>query len=47
MSNVNEEGVAAVLGLVLLTFENSEVRIPKARVEAGLPENSGIQVFHE
>lgn len=42
--NPEVEQIAAVLGLVLMTQENNEVRIPFDVVSAGLPENSGIQV---
>lgn len=42
---MNDEGVVALLGLVLTTFEGNEVRIPNEQVAAGLPENSGVQVF--
>lgn len=38
------EQIAAVLGLVLLTHPNHEVRIPYELVAEGLPENSGVQI---
>lgn len=42
MKNVEE--VAAILGLVLMTYEGYEVRIPRELVEQGLPPNSGIRI---
>ena len=47
MSDINEEGVTAILGLVLATQPNSEVRVPLATIEKGLPSNSGVQVFQD
>lgn len=46
---MNDEGVVALLGLVLLTVapENLEVRVPATVLETGLPENSGVQVFKD
>lgn len=38
------EQIAAVLGLVLMTQPDHEVRIPYELVAEGLPENSGVQV---
>lgn len=43
---MNGEGVTAILGLVLLT-QGGEVRVPLEVVEAGLPENSGVQVYQD
>lgn len=47
MSDINEEGVTAVLGLVLLTQPNYEVRVPEDTIAGGLPSNSGVQVFQD
>lgn len=47
MSDVNDEGIAAVLGLVLLTQPDTEVRVPIEIIEKGLPANSGIQVYQD
>ena len=47
MSGINEEGVTAVLGLVLLTQPGNEVRVPIETIEKGLPANSGVQVFQD
>lgn len=44
---MKDEGVAAILGLVLLTHENNEVRIPAEAVVRGLPDNSGVQVYQD
>lgn len=44
---MNDEGVVALLGLVLMTIENNEVRVSAEVVEQGLPENSGVQVFRD
>lgn len=41
---MNDEGVAAILGLVLLA-NGGEVRISQKQLEDGLPENSGVRVF--
>lgn len=38
------EQIAAVLGLVLMTQNNQEVRIPYELILRGLPENSGVQI---
>lgn len=45
--SVNDEGVTALLGLVLLTQEDFEVRISDEQLEAGLPANSGVQVYRD
>lgn len=42
---MNDQGVVALLGLVLLQIEGYEVRVPADEVETALPENSGVQVF--
>lgn len=42
--NPEVEQIAAVLGLVLMTQPDHEVRIPYELVAEGLPENSGVQV---
>lgn len=47
MSDINDEGVTAVLGLVLLTQPNHEVRVPLETIADGLPANSGVQVFQD
>jgi len=47
VSDINEEGVTAVLGLVLLTQPNHEVRVPEDTIAGGLPSNSGVQVFQD
>ncbi len=47
MSDINEEGVTAVLGLVLLTQPGHEVRVPIEIIEKGLPANSGVQVYQD
>lgn len=47
MSDINEEGITAVLGLVLLVQPDREVRVPIETVAAGLPSNSGVQVFQD
>jgi hypothetical protein len=44
---VNEEGVTAVLGLVLLTQPDHEVRVPIEIIENGLPADSGVQVYQD
>lgn len=44
---MNDEGVVALLGLVLMTVEGNEVRVPAETIEAGLPENSGVQVYRD
>lgn len=44
---MNDEGVVALLGLVLTTIEGQEVRVPAEALERGLPENSGVQVFKD
>lgn len=44
---MNDEGVVALLGLVLLTIEGNEVRISAETLEKGLPSNSGVQVFRD
>lgn len=47
MSDINEEGITAVLGLVLLTQPDNEVRVPIEVIEGGLPANSGVQVYQD
>lgn len=44
---MNEEGVTAVLGLVLLTQPDHEVRVPIEIIENGLPADSGVQVYQD
>lgn len=44
---MNDEGVVALLGLVLMTIEGNEVRIKPTTLEKGLPENSGVQVYKD
>lgn len=44
---MNDEGVIALLGLVLMTIEGHEVRVPAEVLERGLPDNSGVQVFKD
>ena len=44
---MNDEGVVALLGLVLMTIEGREVRVSADVLEAGLPANSGVQVFKD
>lgn len=44
---MNDEGVTAILGLVLLQQPNAEVRVPMSEIQKGLPENSGVQVFQD
>lgn len=44
---MNDEGVVALLGLALMTIEGNEVRVPANVLEAGLPANSGVQVFRD
>jgi hypothetical protein len=44
---MNDEGVVALLGLVLLTVDGHEVRVPADVLESGLPDNSGVQVFRD
>ena len=41
------EQIAAVLGLVLMTQPNNEVRVPYDLVAKGLPEDSGVQVVQD
>jgi hypothetical protein len=41
---MKDEGVAAILGLVLLTHDG-EVRVPAEVVENGLPDNSGVRIY--
>lgn len=43
---VVEEGITAILGVVLLT-QGGEVRVPRETLEDGLPENSRVQVFFD
>lgn len=43
---VAEEGITAILGIVLLT-QGGEVRVPRETLENGLPENSGVKVFFD
>ena len=43
---MNDEGVIALLGMVLLQQPNQEVRVPYAQVVAGLPSDSAVKVFH-
>lgn len=47
MSDINDEGVTAILGLVLLTQPDHEVRVPLETIAAGLPSNSGVQVYQD
>lgn len=47
MNDINDEGVTAILGLVLMTHPDREVRIPIDLIESGLPANSGVQVFQD
>lgn len=42
MTGLNDEGLAAILGLVIKTV--GEVTITRESVEEGLPENSGVRV---
>lgn len=42
MSELTDEGLAAILGLVIKTV--GEVKIPHSSVEEGLPENAGVRV---
>lgn len=42
MSELNEEGVAAILGLIIKTV--GEVVIPQSSVVEGLPEGSGVRI---
>lgn len=42
MAELNDEGLAAILGLVIKTV--GEVKIPRESVEEGLPENAGVRV---
>lgn len=44
---MNDEGVVALLGLVLMTIEDNEVRVPATLLESGLPANSGVQVYKD
>lgn len=44
---VEEGGVTAILGLVLLQQPGYEVRIPVEEIEKGLPEKSGVQVYQD
>lgn len=44
---MNDEGVVALLGLALMTIEGREIRVPAGTLEAGLPENSGVQVYRD
>lgn len=41
---MDEEQIAAILGMVLMTQPNREVRIPFEQVQNGLPANSGVKV---
>lgn len=41
---MNDEGVTAILGLVLMVQPGQEVRIPYDVIDGGLPANSGVQV---
>lgn len=41
---MNEEGVVAVLGLVLMTQPDQRIEIPRELIENGLPDNSGVQL---
>lgn len=47
MNDINDEGVTAVLGLVLLTQPKHEVRVPIETIAKGLPANSGVQVYQD
>lgn len=47
MSDINDEGITAVLGLVLMVQPNQEVRIPEDTIAGGLPSNSGVQVYQD
>lgn len=47
MSEINEGGITAVLGLVLLTQPGNEVRVPLETIEGGLPSDSGVQVYQD
>lgn len=44
---MNDEGIAAILGLVLMTQPDQTVEIPYETVEAGLPENSRVRVVKD
>lgn len=44
---MNEEGIAAIMGLVLMTQPDHTVRIPFAVAEAGLPANSGVRIYQD
>jgi hypothetical protein len=44
---IEEGGVTAILGLVLLQLEDFEIRIPVEEIEKGLPSNSGVQVYQD
>lgn len=44
---MQEEGVVALLGLVLMTTEDREIRVPAEVLEAGLPPNSSVEVFKD
>lgn len=44
---MNDEGVTAILGLVLLMQPDQTVRIPNELLVKGLPDNSGVQVYQD
>lgn len=44
---IQEGGITALLGLVLLQLPDQGIRIPVEELEKGLPENSGVQVYQD
>jgi hypothetical protein len=47
VNGINDEGVIALLGLALMTIEGHEIVVPPEVLEAGLPANSGVQVYKD
>lgn len=46
-TNINDEGVVALIGLILLTLPSEEVRIPDEFVARGLPDGGAVRVYHD
>lgn len=44
---MNDEGVVAILGLVLMTQPDQTVRVPRELIENGLPADSSVRVYED
>ncbi len=46
-TNINDEGIVALIGLILLTLPNEQVRISDEIVTRGLPDGGAVRVYHD